>query len=135
MIPKPKSRNQYCAVCRYQYDDYLNHINSLEHKKNIKKSKINHDIEYLTILIKERMKNNEKDGVMTRSAKKRMELHGNDYFELEMRGNKKRKYDTPIDIKQTQKSTQDKEDGDGQTPINKKCHYDSTFKSIYSALD
>lgn len=72
MIPKPKSRAQFCAVCRNHYQDYLNHINDLEHKKSIKRSKFNIDIEYLTLLVKERnIKNNEKEGVMTRSAKRK----------------------------------------------------------------
>ena len=94
LVAKPKSKNNYCAVCRGNYEDYWNHIVEYNHKKNIRKSKFNNDIDYLTILIKERIQNNEKDGVLTRSAKRKLDINGGDYFELEMNGTKKRKNDS-----------------------------------------
>lgn len=37
-IPKPKTKQSYCNVCRANYQDYLDHIKSEIHKNYIKRS-------------------------------------------------------------------------------------------------
>lgn len=92
LVPKPKSRSQYCAVCRYHYDDYLDHIKDTDHKKNIRKCSFCLDIDYLSRLIKEETALAvSKAGMMTRSVKRRMDSEWVGCEE--MKGSKKCKYE------------------------------------------
>lgn len=38
-IPKPSHKHKYCSICKSNYEDYLDHIQSSSHKKSISKSK------------------------------------------------------------------------------------------------
>ncbi len=45
MVPKPRSKHQYCAVCRGHYEDYKEHTEDAFHRDNLKKSRYQELIE------------------------------------------------------------------------------------------
>jgi hypothetical protein len=138
MVPKPKSKNQYCAVCRFQYEDYLSHIQGYDHKKSIKRSRFNADIDELCRLVNDGRRSSEKDGVMTRSAKRRLDSILNDHPEVGSKGSKKRKSEGPTFKFSSSRTTQEKDEtyaAEGQTPFTKRGQHETTAKSIYSVLD
>lgn len=54
MVAKPRSKNCYCNICKEEYNDYLSvktfltqHIQSDNHKKNIKNNKFDQFIDDL----------------------------------------------------------------------------------------